>query len=242
MTGWLPTTTGSPAWRLGLLAVCVTLSALVELSLRPALPTLAFLALAAVLLTPGAMQVWWQRLKPLLTFALVAILLAYAAPLPPGAPSLTIGGHSFPLVSLTYLVALWVKSALIVTWVTAFGPGLTERDVLEGLSGLHLPPPFVALCYLILHQVQRVTQEVRRLLRAQKARGRARGLRAVRVAAALAQVLVLRLGRRAERQALAMAARGFDTGLPLLQVRSLSAIQMLSLLLGGGLALWAIRF
>ncbi len=202
---------------------------------------LAALAVSAAVATPGALRVALRRMLPLCPLALVGLGLLLLAPVPAGAPvyQLPGWGRAVSLQSWQFITELWVKSALIVVWVTVVAARLSERGLLQGLDGLGLPSRVTALCYLMVRNLRTITAEVGRLLRARDARGKPRGLRAVRVAGAIAQVLILRLGHRAEAQAFALVARGFDGRLALAERHPLSVAQLLILIALGVLFLWA---
>ncbi|NPV47684.1 MAG: hypothetical protein HPY69_12050 [Armatimonadetes bacterium] len=226
----------SPGFQVGLLGVALLASVVTELSRPRGLALLGLLALAAVLTTPLATRAFLRRLVPLFSFGVVALVLLLLAPRSPGMETvvLPLWHRPVPASGLHFVVSLWVKSVLVLAWVTVFAQRLTERDLLEGLTSLRLPPRLVALCYLMVRNVQGVGAEVRRLVRACEARGRPRGWRALTVAVSMAAVLLTRLGRRADTQALAMVARGFAGGLPLLIWRPVRAGHLLALAGVGG--------
>ena len=183
------------------------------------------------------------RLAPLLWFVLMGLGLLVILPMPSGTPS-----RSVPVVHLCvsesglFLVAnVAVKSSLVVLAVAAIAVGLSQRELLEGLVSLGMPARFRSLSYLMVRELEGIRGEVRRMAQARDARGRPRRLRAVRVAAAMAQVLIVRLGRRSEAQAFALVARGFSGRLSLLEPRRLNAAEWSVLAFCGALLLWTAR-
>jgi energy-coupling factor transporter transmembrane protein EcfT len=167
------------------------------------------------------------RLAPLVSFVILAFGLLLILPVPPETPTVAL-----PLLrlrvsepGLRLVTAVAVKSSLVVLAVTAMAAGLSQRELLEGLVSLGLPARFRSLCYLMVRQLEGVRGEVRRMAQARDARGRPKRLRAVRVAGAMAQVLIVRLGRRSEAQAFALVARGFRGSLSLLEPRRLTVAE-----------------
>ncbi len=233
----------SPSVRLGLLGVLVLSSASTTLSQPVGLAALAASAVVALLATPRASGLFFRRALPLVSFALFGVLLALLAPVSgdEAAVRLPVWPRPASAPALGLVASLWVKSALILAWVTVFAKGFRERDLLEAFLGLPLPPRMAALCYLVVRSLANVSDETTRLVRARDSRGRPRGLRALRVAAAMAQVLIVRLGRRAETVALALAARGYDGTLRLLDVRPMRPLQAGFLLMLGGFLVWVAR-
>jgi cobalt/nickel transport system permease protein len=228
----------SPSFQLGLLAVAIIASTMADLSRPLGLALLGGVTVVALLVTPSALRTYLRRPGPLLSFGLIALALVLLAPVTPGTPTTGLPwvGHPVSAQSLRFLASVWTKSALVLAWVTVFAQRLSDRDLLEGLTGLRLPSRVTGLCYLMVRNLQGVGAEVRRLVRACEARGRPRGWRAITVAAAIAGVLLMRLARRADSQALALVARGFQGPLPLLDWRPLRAGQAMALLgLGGAL-------
>lgn len=228
--------TPSPGFQLGLLAVALLASVVTDLSHPRGLALLSLLALVALVATPLATRAFARRLVPLVSFGVVALGLLLLAPRPAGTETVLLPPWHLPVPAsgLHFVMGLWAKSILVLAWVTVFAQRLSERDLLEGLTSLSLPPRLVALCYLMVRNVRGVGAEVRRLARAAEARGRPRGWRALTVAASMASILVIRLGRRADAQALAMVSRGFAGGLPLLDCRPVRAGHMLALASVGG--------
>lgn len=230
----------SPSFLLGLMIVLVLATAVADLSRPLGLVVLTAAAASAVAITPDALCVLIRRLLPLVSFGLVGFCLVLLAPVSADTPvyALPLWGRPVPEQSVRFILSLWVKSVLVVAWVTVFARRISERDFLEGLTGLRLPPRVTALSYLMVRNMHTVADELRRLLRARDARGRPRGLHALRVAAAIAGVLIVRLGRKAETQGLALVARGFDGGLPLLDCRTITLPQLMVLVALGALLLW----
>jgi len=83
----------------------------------------------------------------------------------------------------------------------------------------------------MLRALDSIAAELRRLIRARDARGAVGGMRAVKVAAAMAQVLIIRLARRAETQAFALCARGYAGRIPLSHYRSITLFEGIALII-----------
>lgn len=235
--------TVSPSLVLGLAAVLSAASVAAEVTHPRGVALLYGLAIVALVLIPGALRQFLRRLPPLLSFAVCGVVLLLAAPIEPATPVVTLPWLARPVSATTahFLLSLGVKSLLVVVWATATSVLLSERDLLEGLIGLRIPPRVTALCYLMVAHLRTVRSEIARLLRARDARGAPRGVRTLTVVTAITQTLLIRLGRRAETQGLALAARGFCGHLPLVQARPLSLTAALSLLAGGVLLVWLTR-
>lgn len=230
----------SPAFHLGLLVAGTVACAALDLTRPVRSLALLGLTLAAALALRAPLRTLLCRLLPLLSCGCIALAVLLLVSAGPGAQPLRLWGWERPVASHAagFLGALWVKSGLLVLWLTALTHGLSERDLLEGLTAWHLPRRVTAVTYLMIRGLHAVRDDIGRLMRARAARGRPRGLYALWVAAALSQTLLLRLGRRAETQALALTARGFGGRLELLEVRSLRCAQGLLLLLVTGALLW----
>ena len=233
----------SPAYHLAL-----TVAGIVVIAALPATrwfgPLLMLaLSLAAVAGWRSPWRTLLRRLTPLLSCGLVALALLLIAPVEPSAPTvmLPVWGRPVSAHAYAFVLALWVKSGLVVLWLTALGQALSERDLLEGLLAWRLPARVTALTYLMIRGLHTVQAEVRQLARARDAWGRPRGLYALRVAAAMSQTLLVRLGRRAETQGLALAARGFDGRFALLEVRPLRAAHVVGLVALTGMLSWLTR-
>lgn len=236
-----PGTALSPSFWLGLLALLVMACALVNIGRSLPVFTLSLLAFVALAVSRTPLR-RLLRLVPLASFGFFCMLLLLIVPIEPDTPTvvLPLWGRPIPEQGAWFVAALMVKSTLIVLLVTAFAERLSERDLLVGLTGLRLPPKLVSLCYLMVRGVRSIGGEVMRLLRARDARGRPRGLRAVRVAAAMAQVLIIRLGLRAETQAFALCARGYAGRLVIADFRCLSALEFSALTLSAVVLIWMI--
>jgi len=173
---------------------------------------MALVAASSAVAARVRLRVLLLRLTPLLSFAVVTSALLLVAPTPPGTPTtrVLLTGQSVPQVGVEFILGLMVKSVLVVVLASAFTRWLSERDLLAGLIGLRVPATVAALLYLMVRSLRDVRNEAGRLLRARDARGTPRGVRAVRVAAAMAQVLLIRLGQRADLRAAGLVSRGFD--------------------------------
>lgn len=199
----------SPSFWLGLLAVLLAAICACDLARAPAVAGLAAASLVALVAARVRPPLVLVRLVPLLSFGVVALALILVLPAPEEAATITLLSRRVPEQGVRFLSAVVIKSALLVLMATAFAERLSERDVLTGLTGWRLPAKVVSLCYLTLRSLHTVRDELLRLLRARDARGAPRGLRAVTTAGDVAQMLLVRLGRRAETQALALCARGY---------------------------------
>lgn len=233
-----------PSVRLGWLLIALVASAAAKLWPPWALASLAAVAAVVVGRTTGAWIVLLRRLRPLASFAVLAAILVLAAPVAPRDACFSLPGWPRPVSAraATFMASLWIKSALIVAWVTAFTPRFTDRDLLEGFLGLPVPPRLASLLYFILRSLKTVSDELRRMQRARDARGMPdRLLRKLKVTALMTQTLMVRLGRRAETIGLALAARGYDGSLRLVGVRRLGLAETSLLLLCGGLPIWLVR-
>ncbi len=220
----------SPSFWLGLLAVLIAACSVVNVGQGRAVGILSGITIIALILTRTPLQ-RLARLLPLFSFSIFCFLLLLIVPIDPDMETVQLPywGKRLPLQGSWFLAALVVKSTLIVLLTTAFAERLSQRDLLAGLTGLGLPPKLVSLCYLIVRGVHSLAEEIRRLVRARNARGRPRGFRAVKVAAAMAQMLMIRLGRRAETQAFALCARGYAGRLAICHWRYISAPEVAAL-------------
>ncbi len=231
----------SPSFWLGLFALMVVAVSVCDYA-NPAhigvLSTLTLVAVAAV----GAPLVRLRRLLPLVSFGIGCYLLLLVVPLEPGQPAVALWGDrlNMPLQGVEFLTAILVKSLLIVLLATALGEHLDMRGLLAGLNGLRLPPKAVSLIYLMVRSVGTLRDEVLRLIRARNARGGASGWRAVRVAGAMAHVLLVRIGRRAEWQAFALCSRGYAGRLAITGWRTLSLAELLLLVAAAGALGWLV--
>ena len=199
------------------------------------LGVLGLLAVLAMAFGRAPARLYVVRLSPVALFAVTGLLVIVLVPAPEGAAvaRLPLVEWSVPRQGADFVAALVVKSGLVVLFVTALASRLGERDLLEGLTGLRLPAKLVGLCYMTVRGLHLVNGEVRRLVRGRDARGRPSGMRAVRVASAMTGVLMVRLARRAEIQALALAARGFEGRIALCEPRSLSPLELGLMILVG---------
>jgi len=235
---------GTPSVQLGVLTIIVAASAIARLWPPWAIGGLAVGAAIAVACTPGGWRIFMRRLRPLVLFSILAAGLVLVAPVAPTEPALWLPGWPRPISARTasFMAGLWVKSALIVAWVTAFAERLSDRDLLEGILGLPVPRKLASILYFIIRGLKTLFEEVHRMQRARDARSSPqKPLRALKVAGAMTQTLMVRLGQRAETMGLALAARGYDGSLKLLNVRRLSLLQASLIFLCGGLLLWLVR-
>ncbi len=233
----------SPAFHLGLMAVGLVACVAADVRHAGGPAAVLLLSLSAAFAWRVPLRTLVRPLLPLLSCGLIAAALLLAAPVAPSAPVWTPPGWGRPVAaaSAAFLLALWVKSGLVVLWFAVLGHGLTGRDLLEGLIALRLPHRVTVLVYLMVSGLAAARDDIRRLMRARAARGRPHGLYALRVAAAMSGTLLVRLGRRAETQALALASRGFRGSLALLDVRPLQPAHALTLIVTTGVLLWLAR-
>jgi len=222
----------SPAFWLALLAVLIAACAVVNVGRLLALAALAAITLSAWLLTRTPLR-RLNRLLPIISFALFCFLLLLIIPIDAETETiqLPLWGREVPHHGTWFILALLIKSTLIVLLTTAFAERLSQRDLLAGLTALHLPAKLVSLCYLMLRGLDSIAAELRRMMRARDARGAVGGMRAVKVAAAMAQVLIIRLARRAETQAFALCARGYAGRIPLSHYRSITLFEGIALII-----------
>lgn len=235
---------GKPSARIGWLALALAATAAAKLWPPWALVSLMAAAGLALGCAPGARRVLLCRLRPLASFAVLAAILVLAAPVAPTDAWFSLPGWPWPVSAraASFMAGLWLKSAIIVAWVTAFIANLSDRDLLEGFLGLPVSPRLASTLYFIVRSVKTVSQELQRMQRARDARGQpSRLLRKLNVTAAMTQTLMVRLGRRAEAMGLALAARGYNGSLQLLDVRRLGLAETCLLLLSGGILLWLVR-
>ncbi len=217
----------TPAARLGRLAVAVGVCLTVSPSRPLGLLLWTVLVAASVLSRREA----WARAARMARLAGPLALLSLGL----------LAWQRWPGPSALFLGQLWLRAALVAGCTVVAAAGLSENELLEGLLGLPLPRRVSTLLYLMLRGLRQVGGMVRATLAARDLRGRPRGVRAVRVAAAISGALLLRLGQRAEWQALGLVSRGFDGSLRLLSVRRLTAVdglELVALALAGGLLAW----
>jgi len=149
-------------------------------------------------------------------------------------------GAPVPQRGLRFLTDVVLKSGLTVTWVTAMAARMSQTDFLRGLNGLPLPVAVASVTYLAVSSLTRVRDDVCQLVRAREARGRARGWLAVSTSAAMARSLMVLCATQAERQAFALAARGFAGRFPTSGVSRPSLLAWAVLPLGAALV-WLVR-
>jgi len=223
-----PRSDHSPSFRLVLLVCQLCAVAAAAFPQGLGLPLLATIAVAdAVAARVPAIRLL-KCLTPLVGFAVLGLALLVAVP-PTGEVSVEVivwAGLSLPVQGALFIASVIARSAVIVLLAATAVHRLGERDLLDGLTGLGLPPILVGLPYLMVRSLHSVGDAVLQLTRSRDARGRPRGLRAVTVAAAMSQALIIRTGRRAEATGLAMAARGFAGRLPLVRYRRISPGEM----------------
>lgn len=207
----------SPAFRLLVLVVALAACA----GVSPARPIgLGIMSVVVMVLAASArvrVGVIVRRWLPLGWFVAGAAGVMLVAARTEGGPTVRVPivGATIPESGARFLGALTAKSVLIVTTASTWARWMSERDVLAGLTGLRVPGRIAAVLYLMLRNLRDVRDEATRLVRARDARGRPRGWRAVKVAAALSRVLLIRLGQRADLRAAALVSRGFGGRLPL---------------------------
>lgn len=239
-----PSVFRKPSVRIGWLAVVLATTAAAKLWPPWAIVGLAAAAGLAVGCAPGAWRVLLRRLRPLVSFAVLAAILVLAAPVAPNDSCFSLPGWPRPVSvrAASFMAGLWVKSAIIVAWVTALMAKLSDRDLLEGFLGLPVPRRLASILYFIVRSLKTVSEELHRMQRARDARGLPdKLLRKLSVTGAMTQTLMIRLGQRAETMGLALAARGYNGSLQLLDVRRLGLAETCLLLLSGGILIWLVR-
>ncbi len=230
----------SPSFWLGLVCVLIVACCVADVFRPMGLVAPAATAVTALIIGRVPLRGVLLRLAPLVSFCVIALVLVLLVPVVEGSAALMLPGWSRPISrqGVEFIVDIAAKAALIVLLVTGSAARMGERDLLEGLLGLRLPSKLVSLLYLVVRQLHSVREETGRLIRGRDARGRPGGLAAVRVAGAMAQVLLVRLARRAETQAMALASRGFEGRITLGDWRALTPSELLMLILIGAFTLW----
>lgn len=229
----------SPGFALALLALLTVAYCLVDATDLSRVAPLAVIAAGCAVFSRTRARTLMSRLLPLGAFVLVAAVLALLAPVQPGETALQVPHWHRPVSprAVAFLLAVAVKSGLVVVTMTAFLELLGERGLLVGMKGLPVPERVADLTYFTMRSVSSVRDEVVRMVRARDARGKARGLRSIATVSAMSRVLLVRLARRADTQACALWARGFDGRLPLFGQAHISAAEVgLLVLLASGLA------
>jgi energy-coupling factor transporter transmembrane protein EcfT len=240
---FLPIVAPSPSFRLGLFALIVAACGAAGLSHALGLAALTIAALLSVAYARVPVQAVLLRLVPVVSFCVIALALALVVPVEDGRPTLQlpIVGRPVARKSAQLIAAIAAKSTLVLLFATAFATRFGERDLLVGLTGLHLPSKAVSLLYLTVRSLHVVGQEVHRLIRGRDSRGRPTGIRAIKVGAAITQLLMLRLGRRADTQAMAMVSRGFRNCIPLSEPHPVSPGEVVALVVAGAVMALVVR-
>lgn len=217
------------------LAICVA-----PLSSPRTLVVLVLLVVLLPVVTRLPLARLARQLTPLVIFVALAAVLLLFVPVPEeaGRDAIHVWGRRLPASGVQFLVALAARSVAVLTVSLSLTHRLCERDLLEGLIALRVPRRAASLCYLIVRSISGVSEETRRLIRGRDSRGKPRGLRAVMVAGAMSQVLMVRLARRADTQAMALASRGFGGRFPLLNVRRVRWTEALALLALTAVLVW----
>ena len=230
----------TPAFRLALFAALLLAGCLAGPGRWIGVATVGAIAAVACLGARVRLRVLLARLAPLVSFVALAFALLLLAPVPAGTPTvrLPLIPHDLPRAGLSFVLAIVVKSALVVALATAFTRWLSEREFLAALGGLRIPGKVAALLYLMVRSLRDVRDEALLLTRARDSRGKPRGLRALRTAAALSQVLIIRLGQRADLRAAALVSRGFRNRLPLVGAPTLAWHEGACVLAAGALLVW----
>lgn len=230
----------SPGFALALLVVIVAVVCAAPIGSPRTVAVLALLTVALPVATRLSPRRLARRLAPLAGFMAMAALLSLIMPVPEEADRTTVRvlGRDLPASGVQFVAALALKSVVVLAVSLSLTHGLRERELLEGLIALRIPRRTASLCYLIVRSISSVSEETRRLMRARDSRGRPKGLRAVRVAGAMSGVLMVRLARRADTQAMALASRGFTGRFPLLDVRFLGWTEGAALLVVAAALAW----
>jgi energy-coupling factor transporter transmembrane protein EcfT len=183
------------------------------------------------------------RLGPLASFGVGTLLLVALIPSRHVGPTVALCGSSLvvPSDTLGFVGAVVLRAGLIAVIVTAGGSALEGRRLLRGLIGLPVPSSLTIMIYMVVRSLGLVRAETLGLLRARASRGPRGGWRWWRSSVGMAHVLVARCAARAEAQAFALCARGFDGAMRVPFARPARAWEWACALCLGGVAAWAVR-
>ncbi|MGE5552565.1 MAG: energy-coupling factor transporter transmembrane component T [Betaproteobacteria bacterium] len=200
------------------------MATVVSLAALPVLAVAAALAAALALAVAGGLRPLRGALWVIPFGGLLVAALPFATP-----DGLTRGA----------LLALRLSAAALL--MTALRVRLGTPGLLQGLSGLRVPPIFVNLIGFTLRYAEVLAGEAQRMLVARKARGfsvrrRVMDGRAIVTYGQLLGVLLLRSTERSERVFLAMLSRGYRPATPQSRRPPLVVSPSDALLLAGSLA------
>lgn len=176
-------------------------------------PISALLAVMAAAALAWLGGIGWRRLRYLLPFELLMLLLLVTLPFSvPTEPRLALGPLSVSTEGLAMASLIWLKANAVVLALFGLVAAMGARSAVQALAALGLPPKLCQLLLLTLRQIVLVGEEYRRLRLAMRVRAFvARADRhSWRVLGWLIGMLLVRSLDRAERVANAMRCRGFD--------------------------------
>ncbi len=176
----------------------------------------------------GIMVLLWLAagLSPLLLVKRLGIALPFVSMVGLSVPFLAAAEH--PIVMLPgnlvishegmwLFVSIMVKAAVCITALSLLGITTPPQELLAALRRLRFPALLLTVLSLTARYLLTLQDEARRMMQARDARGRSQSLlRRVKTTGALVGSLFLRSYERAERVGQAMAARGFDGTLPVI--------------------------
>jgi len=184
------------------------------------LPKMAVLGGIIVLLWLAA------ALSPLLLVKRLGIALPFVLMVGLSVPFLAAAGH--PIVTLPgnlvisdegvwLFVSIMVKAALCITALSLLGVTTSSQELLSALRQLRFPALLLTVLLLTARYLLILQGEARRMMQARDARGGSQSLlRRLKTTGTMVGSLFLRGYERAERIGQAMAARGFDGTLPVI--------------------------
>ncbi len=165
-------------------------------------------------------------LSPLLLIKRLGIALPFVLMAGLSVPFLAQRGHSIVTLpgnlvisdeGVWLFVAIMVKATLCITALTLLGVTTSSQELLSALRRLRFPALLLTVLSLTARYLLILQDEARRMMQARDARGRSQSLlRRVKTTGAMVGSLFLRSYERAERVGQAMAARGFDGTLPVI--------------------------
>ena len=202
----------------------------------PIRPPLNVIALGVLLLGVAAVgrirpSVLLCRLVPLVGLAVFGLLLVWFAPIGTDANvyAVPLIGCAVSARAFDFLLALVVRSGLLVIVATILTETASLRDFLVVAERLRLPATVTGITYVGLRMADASAEQMRKTMRAVRARGKPRGVRKLKLAGSVARTFLLRTVGRSEKMALAMCARGFRGRLPVLRRSKISTTQVVVL-------------
>jgi energy-coupling factor transporter transmembrane protein EcfT len=227
-----------PAAR-GILALLWLAAACVASVTRPVgLIATAVVAAALFATAKASLRAAALRMVGVASFTVIALAGLALLPAEPGARAIpVVGGVSMPAEGLVFVIDIALRAALLIVFVGVLARVFAPRELLLALNGLPLPATPRCLVYLSATSLGGLRQDLHRLFRARRARGRITRWQAVRSSMGMLGVLIVRAGRAAERRAFALEARGFEDRFPALDDRGPRAGELLLAGLIGGVPL-----